>query len=416
MERVILHCDLNSFYCSVEILYDLKLKNQPVAVCGDVEKRHGIILAKNDVAKKFNIKTTDTVYEALNKCPNLILKQSNLKLYLTYSKKVKAIYQDYSDKIESFGIDEAWLDVSDCLSNYNNAFELAYEIKERIKFELGLTVSIGISYNKIFAKLGSDIANKNEIYTINQNDLKTKVFPLPVGSLLYVGKSTEKKLDLFNIRTIGDLATTNREFINKHLGKNGDLIWIFANGLESSSVKKSDESTIIKSVGNSTTATIDITNIEDLKIILMPLCESVASRLKDIDCMANCITISLKNSNFESLSKQTTLDYSTDISKDIFKVALQLCRQSTNFSSSIRAVGVKCSKLINTNNYQQTCLFSEYNDKDKKLDVAIDQIRRRFGHYKIGLAITSVNSELGHFSPKDDHTIYPTSYFIGGSK
>ena len=266
MQRVILHCDMNNFYASVECMLNPELKNKPVAVCGSVEERHGIVLAKNYAAKAFGVSTGEAIWQAKQKCRNLVVVPPHFEEYIKYSKLARNVYQRYTDQVESYGIDECWLDVTGSSSLKGDGLLIAQEISRRMKSELGITVSVGVSLNKIFAKLGSDYKKPDAITTMYKSEYKQKAWSLPVADLLYVGKSTNRKLALFGIKTIGDLARADEDVLNSHLGKMGSILWSFANGYDDSPVKLENTHAPIKSVGNSTTTPKDLP--ESVKFIL----------------------------------------------------------------------------------------------------------------------------------------------------
>lgn len=250
---VILHCDMNNFYASVECLFQPALRDKPVAVAGDPMERHGIVLAKNNLAKQFGIQTGEPLWMARQKCPDVIFTPPHYDLYIDFSQMAHEIYAEYTDKVESFGLDECWLDVSDSIHLYGDGRQIADELRSRIRSELGITASVGVSYNKIFAKLGSDL-HKPDATTVIGEDFREKIWHLPADMLLYVGKATYSKLLKYDIQTIGDLAQTDLSFLERLLGKNGIMLWYFANGLDSSPVSHSHSLPIIKTIGNSTTA------------------------------------------------------------------------------------------------------------------------------------------------------------------
>ena len=265
MERVILHSDMNNFYASVECAQNSSLKGKPLAVLGDPEARHGIVLAKNYEAKKFNIQTGDTMWQAQKKCPEIVFVPPHYNLYMKYSKAAKEIYSEYTEKIEPYGLDENWLDVTQSRLIFGNGKEIADNLRKRIKSELGITASIGVSFNKIFAKLGSDLKKPDATTVINSTDFKEKIWPLPVSDLLYVGRSTCRKLKSKGINTIGELAGCSPEWLEKMFGKPGIKLWQSANGLDRSPVSDTGEKSIIKSVGNGMTTPRDIITDEDIQ-------------------------------------------------------------------------------------------------------------------------------------------------------
>lgn len=280
MNRTILHVDLDAFYASVETLYNPSLRGKPVAVVGDQELRHGIVLAKSYEAKRFGVQTGDAIWQAKQKCKELNLVPAHFSEYLKFSRLSKEIFADYSDRCESFGLDESWIDLTGCTHLFGDGPQAAQEIRRRIKFELGITASVGVSFNKVFAKLGSDMNKPDGITVIPYDSFRETVWPLPVKDLLYVGKATTRKLQSYGIHTIGELAKTDRTFLEYRFGKIGGMLWTFANGLDTSPVSNIGAKSLIKSVGNSTTAPRDLITDQDVRITLYALCESVAERLR----------------------------------------------------------------------------------------------------------------------------------------
>lgn len=411
-ERVILHCDINHCYAQIEEMKFPQLRNVPMAVGGHEESRHGIILAKNLLAKKFKIKTGETLRDAKRKCPELVIVHPNYDDYLYYTEKVKDIYREYTDKVESFGLDEAWVDLSSS-SIFGSGEEVAKIIQKRVLEEIGLTISIGVSFNKVFAKLGSDLIKPSGLVVITRENYKETVWPLPVEDLFYVGKATKRKLEVMNINTIGELANTGVEVLRKRFGKMGEVLWGFANGYDLSNVTHIDYQREIKSVGNSVTAIRDIINYEDAKIVFYVLSESVASRLKESGLKGYVVSISLRNNKLEWFTRQQKRDIPTNISKEIMETTLELLKNNYDFSIPLRSIGISVSMLVLDDYPSQMSLFinEEERDKAKRIDETLDKIRNRFGHYSIHRACVLLDSKLTGFSPKEDHIIHPVSYF-----
>ena len=307
MSRTILHIDMNNFYASVECLYRPEIRHLPVAVAGDPANRHGIILAKNMLAKKLGIKTGEAIWQAKLKAPKLVTVPPDFRKYLNFSRLARKILYDYTDQIEPFGIDENWIDVSGSESLYGDGSSIANSIHLRIREELGLTVSIGVSFNKVFAKLGSDLRKPDAVTLIPQDRYKEIVWLLPVEDLLYVGKSTLKKMHYIGITTIGSLATCETELLHAVLGKWGDVLWLFANGRDTSPVRRINESAAIKSIGNGTTCPRDLIDNEDVKLIFTVLSESIAARLRDYGLKATGIQIYIRDNKLYSFSRQKRL-------------------------------------------------------------------------------------------------------------
>ena len=281
MNRTILHSDCNCFYASVELLHHPELRGKPVAVGGDPEARHGIVLTADYTAKRYGVKTGMALWQAKQVCPDITFLPPRMDLYLRFSRMAQEIYADYTDKREPYGIDESWLDVTDSATLKGDGFHIAQEISSRMKKELGITVSVGVSFNKIFAKLGSDYKKPDAITTMYEDEFQRKAWCLPVSDLLYVGNATNKKLYSMGIRTIGDLAKSDETLLVRKFGKMGSILWAFANGYDESPVKLENTSAPVKSVGNSITTPRDMETDEDVKIVLYILAESVAARLRE---------------------------------------------------------------------------------------------------------------------------------------
>lgn len=415
MDRVILHCDLNSFYASVECLHHPEYRNIPMAVGGDIEKRHGIILAKNQLAKKAGVTTGEALWQALQKCPNLILVKPNFSQYLRFSRMVRAIYADYSDKIESFGIDEVWIDVTESIHLFGTPIALADAIRERVKNELGVTISVGVSFNKVFAKLGSDYKKPDATTEITRENMKEIVWPLPIEDLLYVGRATAQKLHLLGIYTIGDCATTESSVLRRRLGKWGDYLWRFANGHDNSPVSVQNFEPMVKSIGNSTTCPRDLRNLQDVKIVTYILAESVAARLKEAHLMARVISIGVRDIHLNGFTRQIKLTQSTHLSDDIAHAAIELFKVNVDFSTPLRSIGVKASDLSVAEHPTQLDLFTNQVDHQKALDLenTLDVIRERYGFSSIQRLMMKEDPLLSQFNPKQDHVIFPESYFKG---
>ncbi len=415
-DRIILHCDLNNFYASVECLHHPEYRNHPLAVGGDIEKRHGIILAKNQLAKRFGIQTGEALWQARAKCPNLLIVKPNFSLYLRFSKLIKTMYAQYTDQIESFGIDEAWLDVTHTLHLFKcSPGQLADQIRERIKTEFGITASIGVSFNKVFAKLGSDLKKPDATTLITRQNLETLIYPLPISDLLYVGRATTHKLKEIGIYTIGDCAHYDLAILKRKLGKWGEYIWRFANGLDNSIVSKRDHEPMVKSIGNSTTSPKDLKTLEDVKIVAYILAESVAARLKEAHLLAGTISIGVRDQNLEGFTRQIQLENPSALSDDIAKAALDLFEKNVDFSISLRSIGIKASQLIHEESLMQNSLFTPYEtlQKNLSLEKTIEHIRERYGFSSIQRCLMLSDPLLSGFNPKQDHVIFPEAYFKG---
>lgn len=412
MERVILHCDLNNFYASVECLNNPSIRNCPVAVCGSQDFRHGIVLAKNYIAKRYGIITGEPIWQAKKKCPDLIVVNPNYSSYLLFSKEAREIYSRYTNLIEAFGIDECWIDVSGSTRLYGTGEKIAHKIKDTIKDELGITASVGVSYNKIFAKLGSDFKKPDAVTVISKENYKELVWTLPVKELLYVGSSTRKKLNRVGIMTIGDLAGTPPSFLRKYLGKWGDTLWVFANGMDDTEVTLIDYESTIKGIGNSMTTSRDLVNNEDVKLTFCVLSESVSERLRKHNFKATTIQIYIRDNELASIERQGKLPNPSYISSEIINKSMEIFKSNWNWNKPIRSLGVRSTNLVDADTYSQLSLFKDQNKRIKleALEQSIDAVRERFGHYSIQRALLLKDKALNG-NPVEDNVIHPVSFF-----
>ncbi len=413
MDRVIIHSDANCFYASVEMLYHPEFAGKPLAVGGDPEARHGIVLTANYIAKKHGVKTGMALWQARQACPDVIFVPPIMDLYLKFSSMLREIYGEYTDKIEPYGCDEAWLDVSDSISLKGDGRKIADEISARVKKELGITVSEGISWNKIYAKLGSDYKKPDAITEFNRENYKSLIWKLPASDLLYVGRSTNRTLSKYGIHTIGDLACTDPDFLLKTLGKMGLVIHSFANGWDESPVATEGYSAPIKSIGNSTTTPRDLENDLDVQIIFMALAESVSARLRKHGFKCNTVAISIRDNGLYHFSRQMHLREPTDITDEIMKAAMELFRNNYDWSHPIRSLGVRGADLVTADIPVQMSLFmnEEKRAKQEKMDKAVDEIRRRVGYFSIQRAFMYQAKILSKLDAQGSHTVHPVGYF-----
>lgn len=410
-DRVILHVDMNSFYASVELLYQPQLRSYPVAVGGDVERRHGIILAKNQKAKKMGVKTGEALWEARQRCPNLVIVPPNFALYLRYSQKAREIYRDYTPYIEPFGLDEAWLDVTGA-----DGRTVATELHRRIREELGLTVSIGVSWNKIFAKLGSDMRKPDATTVIERSNYRDLVYPLPVEELLYVGSSTKRRLHKLGVRTIGELAALPPSYLCDVFGKVGAMLSRFARGEDDSRVLTQDDPGLVKSVGNSLTTPRDLVSDQDVKLLVYGLSESVAARLREQSLVARGVSLSVRDNGLGSFSVQMKLQRPSDLTLEIAEAALSLFEQSYRWQAPIRSLGVRAYDLAPQRPYQMA-FFPEEQAREARsqVDQTLDQLRGRFGYETIRRGLLLVDP-MGELDAKTDHVIAPVSFLKTGDR
>ncbi len=397
MDRIIFHCDLNSFYASVELLEHPELRHLPVAVCGDPESRHGIILAKNEPAKAFGVKTAETIWQARQKCPELRLLPSHHEKYHHFSKKVNEIYQQYTDLVEPFGIDESFLDVTGSLHLFGgDAGALADKLRDRLRSELGLTISVGVSFNKVFAKLGSDYKKPDATTIITRENFKQIVWPLPVTDLLFVGRAAAKTFQKFGIRTIGDLANFDREALFTVLGRQGAQLHDYASGLDHSPVAPAGETPPPKSVGNGLTFPRNLLGWDELRAGVAMLSDQVAARLRACGMSCMGVSLSVRDPGFRDVGRQRRLDAPTNLGREIAAAAMELARQNWNPASPVRAMTVTALYLVPDGEagFQIDLLTQqEQTEKREKLDRlerCMDQIRAKYGKKAISSASTPV--------------------------
>ena len=428
MGRTILHSDCNCFYASVELLHHPKLRGKPVAVGGDPEARHGIVLTADYTAKRYGVKTGMALWQAKQVCPDITFLPPRMDLYLRFSRMAQEIYAEYTDKREPYGIDESWLDVTDSVSIKGDGYHIAEEISSRMKKELGITVSVGVSFNKIFAKLGSDYKKPDAITTMYKDEFKTKAWPLPVSDLLYVGSATNKKLQGMGIKTIGDLAMTDEDLLVRKFGKVGSILWSFANGYDDSPVKLENTSAPIKSVGNSTTTPKDMETDEDVKIVLYILAESVAARLRENGFRCRTVEINIRDKDLYHFSKQMKLKNASNITAEIAEAGYKLYKENYRlpadekekknsipefYQKPLRSIGIRGTDLVNDYFWEQLDMFTDpqYREKQMKMDDAVDVIRKRFGFYSIQRGLMYRDRMLSAVNAREDHTVHPHGYF-----
>lgn len=391
MERTILHCDCNGFFASVECILNPALAAVPMAVAGNPENRHGIILAKNELAKKYKITTAETVWQSLRKCPDLVLVPPHHSEYEKYSKLINTIYQQHTDLVEPFGIDESWLDVTGVRHLFGDGKTIADHLRETVREELGLTISVGVSFNKVFAKLGSDYKKPDATTVISRDNYREIVFPLPVTDLLYVGKAAGAVLDKLYIKTIGELASSDRATIKSCLGKLGEMVWEYANGIDDSPVHPYDYKQEAKSIGNNITFSRNLVGIEDITLGVNVLAEEVAYRMRKSGLKCHVVAVIIKDPNLKTISRQRTLDNPTYLARDISRAAVEIIKASWSMKAPIRMLSVTAANLVDASSaVQQLSLFGEAsgkdNEKQEKLETAIDSIRDKYGKAAIGKA------------------------------
>lgn len=380
-ERTILHSDMNCFYASVEMMLDPSLRGKAVAVCGSTENRHGIVLAKSELAKKAGVKTGMVNWEARQRCPDLIMVKPQYEQYLKYSELARNIYQRYTDQVEPYGMDECWLDVGGSRSVCGSGMEIAENIRQTVKEELGLTVSIGVSFNKMFAKLGSDMKKPDAITEIRKDEFKEKIWPLPASDLLFVGRATTAKLEKYGITTIGGIANADPQFLKRLLGVNGLGLWRSAAGLDDSPVMHKDFVSPIKSVGHGITCTADLENEDEVWKVMLELSQDIGHRLRIHRLKASGVQISIRSNDLGFRQYQASLTLATQSPSVIAHKAIQIFRDNYRWIMPVRAVTVRAINLRPKNEPEQIDLFTDMRQLERldRLDDCIEDIRRRFG-------------------------------------
>ncbi len=388
MNRTILHCDCNSYFASVESISRPELKSVPMAVCGDPESRHGIILAKNELAKSYGIKTAETIWQAKKKCPNLVLVASHHHLYEEYSEKINQIYEQYTDLVEPFSIDESWLDVTGTIHKFGTGKEIADELRRRIQAEIGITISVGVSFNKIFAKLGSDYKKPDATTVITRENYQKVLWPLPARDMLFVGSVAADRLSGMGIDTIGHIAAAGREQLKALLGRSGETIWEYAMGLDNSPVRSREDLGPPKSIGNSITFPQDLASRRDICAGLLALCDQVGSRLRKHGLYCSTVQIQIRDPYFKTISRQQKLSAPTNVTKEIYDATVALMEKNWTMTAPVRLLSVTGTNLTDCCAEQMALIddTTEEKLKNAKLDQAMDKIRSQYGDDAISYA------------------------------
>lgn len=398
-KRSILHSDLNSFYASVEMMLDPTLRGKAVAVCGSTEDRHGIVLAKSDKAKKAGVKTGMVNWEARKLCPDLIVVPPQYDQYLKYSKLTQAIYQRYTDLMEPFGMDECWLDVTASEQVCGDAMTIAENIRQATREELGLTVSIGVSFNKIFAKLGSDLKKPDAITEIREDNYMEKVWSLPASDMIYCGRATTAKLARYGIHTIGDIAKTDPQFLKRLLGVNGIALWRYASGADQSRVMHKDFVSPVKSIGHGITCVSDLLNNDEVHKVILALSQDIGHRLRVHELSARGVQVYVRGNDLYGSQFQCKLPFTTQLPCEIAETAYRHFRDNYKWDTNVRAVTVRALDLVPKNLPSQYSLFvdSQRLDRRERLEDSIEELRQRFGKHSVTYATL-----LGDLKMPDD--------------
>ncbi len=420
-DRIILHVDCNCFYASVEMLYHPEL-----AGSGDPQQRHGIVLTANYIAKRRGVKTGMALWQARQCCPDIVFVPPRMYLYLRFSRMARAIYQEYSGQVESFGLDECWIDLTDScalLGNHTRTLEngcrIAQEISARIRRELGITVSIGVSWNKIYAKLGSDYKKPDAITVFDRDNYKKLIYPLPVSDLLYVGRRTDKKLEKYGIRTIGELADADPSYLENWFGKIGLMLSVFARGEDRTPVNDLGIEAPVKSVGNSTTTPRDLVNDEDVRLVLYLLAESVSERLRKNQFEGQVVSIYVRDADLCGYHQQKKLAAPTNISGEIAGAAFSIFQQLYRWEKPIRSIGVSVCDLKQEGQPRQLSLFldEQHREQQMRADRMVSLIRSRYGYAAVQRGIMHEDRYLSSLNATaEDHMIHPHSYLEHGNR
>ncbi len=381
MERVILHCDLNNFFASVELLSRPEWKQVPMAVCGSVEARHGVILAKNEPAKRYGVKTAETLWEARRKCPQLITVPPHPDQYRIFSRRAHRVYERFTDRIEPFGIDECWLDVTGSVPLFGSGEEIAHAIRRAVKEELGLTVSVGVSFNKVFAKLGSDLKKPDAVTVIRRAEFQKLLWPLPVEALIGVGKSTLRILHGMGVITIGDLAQAPLSTLRAALGKNGEQLGKNARGQDFSPVLSTQEQPPAKSIGRSTTCPHDLMKPEQVRRVILTLADEVAKELRAHGALAGGIQIGVRDSQLRTREFQRRFLQPTRLTRQLLDAGMELFEEHWSWRLPVRALGLRVSPLIEEGENIQLALGCDPQKtaQEETLEELMTKLQKKYG-------------------------------------
>lgn len=386
MERTILHCDCNSFFASVECVFRPELWEVPMAVCGDPKSRHGIVLAKNEHAKKYGIVTAETVWQARKKCPDLVLVPPHHDRYHEFSKRINAIYCEYTDRVEPFSVDESWLDVTGSRQLFGDGVTIADTLRRRIRDEIGVTISVGVSFNKLFAKMGSDYRKPDATTAITRENYRELLYPMPVENFLFVGRSATATLHRMGITTIGDLAATDRAFLVSALGKLGGALYDSANALDTEPVRLFTDKREVKSVGNGMTFRQDLSSAEEVRNGLLYVTEPVAARLRAQGLFARQVQLTVKYPSLKVIVRQKPLEHPTRLVSELLDGAWDLLSACWQAGTPIRSLTVTAGKLT-TDADEQLCLFEEEAPENRQrreqLEDTVDRLRRKYGEESV---------------------------------
>ena len=397
--RRILHSDANAFYASVECALHPELLGKSVAVCGSTESRHGIVLAKSESAKQAGVKTGMANWQAKKLCPDLIMVPPHHDLYAKYSARLHEIYGRYTDLVEPYGLDECWLDVT---NNLKPPLQIANELREIVKAELNITVSVGISFNKVFAKLGSDLKKPDAVTVISQGNFREKIWKLPCSELLYCGRATTEKLLKMGVKTIGDLAACPESYIKRQLGKNGETLWLYANGKDESPVARYGEGAQAKSVGHGITCITDLENMEEATTVLVALTQDIGQKLRLMNLQAQGVQVTVRDSDLAFQSWQRRLPFPVQTASALSKAGAELLKTRYHWKKKIRALTISAIDLESVDAPSQISLFQSGDEKQQRVEQALDKIKNKFGQEAIQPAALLSETKLPKHKPKKE--------------
>ena len=412
MDRVILHADCNSFYASVECLYDPSIRNKPVVVGGDETQRHGIVLTKNQIAKKYEIKTGETIWSAKKKCPGLVVVPAHYDRYIHFSNLAHEIYSRYTDRQQPYGLDESWLDLTGNIGRLGDGVYVADELRRTFRKELGITISVGVSWNRIFAKLGSDYKKPDATTIFTRENYREKIWPLPAGDLLYVGPATARKLHNYGINKIGDIAAAPLSLLESRFGKWGGYLYAFANGWDTSPVELYGHQNTIKSIGNSMTTWRDAETPEEIRQVFLSLSESVARRLRENAFRCKTVQISLRNNELHWFECQMRLPQPACTVMALTDAAVALFQNKYHFTRPLRALGIRACDLIGMESGAQINFFADVKKQEQweKIESCVDTLRGRFGAGAVKRASLLQADITGEADPLT-YEVHPIGYF-----
>ena len=411
MKRVILHSDMNACYASIEAKLNPALRGIPMAVAGNPANRHGIILAKSEKAKKMGVKTGEPIWQAMSKCPDLTIVPPHYEGYLRHSKMARALYYEYTNQVEPFGLDECYLDVTGSVHLFGSGEEIAEEIRKRMKEEIGISVSVGVSFCKIFAKLGSDMKKPDATTVISEENFREKVWPLPVRDMVGIGPATERKLNKIGIFTLGDIIQAPVNIMKNLLGVNGVYLWQYCNGMDIRPVIDRDHKEAIKSIGNSSTTRRDLNSDEEVFNVLQELSFSVSRRLREAELEAMGVEVFVRNSELQSFNFSKKINMASQSSITLVREAMELFKEKYRWAFPVRAVGIRAINLRGQGGGSQMDVFLNHEkfQKSEDVDTALYKIRKKYG--KNSITFVALKKDIGLPSDMTEIVTLPSRHY-----